>query len=159
MLEISTKLEEALNRAFVKLFPKENRSQKTSSILSSSKLVPASKPEFGDFQINCALALAKEVQQPPRQIAQQIANQLKKDNDFMEICNVPIIAGPGFINLSINSKTLISEIHIRLNDKRLGVPLKEFSTSQGKEANNRVVIDFSFGGSEFFKRDSQSFII
>ena len=52
----------------------------TSSILIGSKLVPASKPEFGDFQINCALALAKEIKQPPRQIAQQIANQLEKDN-------------------------------------------------------------------------------
>jgi len=143
MLEISAKLEQALNRAFVTIFPKDERSQKTSSILSSSTLVPASKPEFGDFQINCALALAKEIQQPPRQIAQQIANHLQKDNDFLKICNAPIIAGPGFINLSINSKTLISEIHIRLNDKRLGVPLKEFTTSKGKEANKRVVIDFS----------------
>jgi len=131
MIEISTKLEEALNRAIVKIFPKENRSPKTSSILSSNNIiVPASKPEFGDFQINCALALAKEIKQPPRHIAQQIADQLQKDNDFLKICNPPLIAGPGFINLSINSKTLISEIHFRLNDKRLGVPLKKFSSEK-----------------------------
>ena len=123
MLEISTRLEEALNRAFIKVFPKEDRSAKTSSILTASNLVPASKPEFGDFQINCALSLAKEIKQPPRDIAKQIADQLQKDNDFIKICNPPLNAGPGFINLSINSKTLISEIHFRLNDKRLGVPL------------------------------------
>ena len=76
MLEISARLEEALNRAFTKVFPQEDRSSKTSSILTGSNLVPASKPEFGDFQINCALSLAKELKQPPREIAQQIADQL-----------------------------------------------------------------------------------
>ena len=123
MIEISARLEEALNRAFIKVFPQKDRSSKTSSILTGSNLVPASKPEFGDFQINCALSLAKEIKQPPRDIAQQITIQLQKDNDFVQICNPPVIAGPGFINLSINSKTLISEIYFRLNDKRLGVPL------------------------------------
>ncbi len=145
MLEISAKLEEALHRAFLKVFPTDNRSSKTSSILTSSSLVPASKPEFGDFQINCALALAKEIKQSPRDIAQQIVDQLKNDDDFLKICNPPSIAGPGFINLSINSTTLISEIHIRLNDKRLGVPLKEFSNKkiEEKRNHNRVIIDFS----------------
>ena len=145
MLAISARLEEALNRAFIKVFPKEGRSSKTSSILTGSNLVPASKPEFGDFQINCALSLAKEIKRPPRDIAQQIAKQLQQDNDFVRICNPPLIAGPGFINLSINSKTLISEIHFRLNDKRLGVPLKKFSTDKIEEekSNNRVIIDFS----------------
>ena len=145
MLEISARLEEALNRAFTKVFPQEDRSSKTSSILTGSNLVPASKPEFGDFQINCALSLAKEINRPPRDIAQQIAKQLQQDNDFVRICNPPLIAGPGFINLSINSKTLISEIHFRLNDKRLGVPLKKFSTDKIEEekSNNRVIIDFS----------------
>lgn len=145
MLEISNRLEEALNRAFIKVFPKEDRSSKTSSILTASNLVPASKPEFGDFQINCALSLAKEIKQPPRDIAQQISDQLQKDSDFVKICNPPLIAGPGFINLSINSKTLISEIHFRLNDKRLGVPLKQFSSEniEDGKSNNRVIIDFS----------------
>jgi arginyl-tRNA synthetase len=145
MLEISTRLEKALNRAFIKVFPKENRSSKTSEILTGSNLVPASKPEFGDFQINCALSLAKEIKQPPRDIARQIADQLQEDNEFIKICNPPVIAGPGFINLSINSKTLISEIHFRLNDKRLGVPLKKFSHEKIEERknNNRVIIDFS----------------
>ncbi len=145
MIEISSRLEEALNRAFIKVFPKEDRSSTTSSILTGSNLVPASKPEFGDFQVNCALSLAKELKQPPREIAQQITDQLQKDNDFVQICNPPLIAGPGFINLSINSKTLISEIHFRLNDKRLGVPLKQFSSKKIEEGkiNNRVVIDFS----------------
>ena len=143
MLKISCKLEEALNRALITLFPEESRSPKTSLILKSSNLVPASKPEFGDFQINCALALAKEIKRPPRHIAQQIVDQLQKDNDFLKICNAPIIAGPGFINIAINSETLISEIYIRLNDKRLGVPLKEFSTDKQKEENNRVIVDFS----------------
>ena len=146
MLEISSKLEEALNKALFILFPTKDRSPQTSSILKSTYVVPASKPEFGDFQINCALALAKEIKQPPRQIAQKIADELKKDNNFLEICNAPIIAGPGFINLSINSKTLISQVYIRLHDKRLGVPLKKFSAEKKEEKEkrkNRVIVDFS----------------
>ncbi len=145
MLVISTKLEKALNKALIKLFPEGGRSSKTSSILTSTNLVQASKPEFGDFQINCALALAKEIKQPPRQIAHQIADQLQQDNDFLRICDAPMIAGPGFINLTVNSKTLISEIHTRLNDKRLGVPLKQFYTKDQttEKSNNRVIIDFS----------------
>ena len=142
MLEISARLEEALNRAFIKVFPKEERSAKTSSILTGSNLVPASKPEFGDFQVNCALSLAKEIKQPPRHIAQQIADQLQKDNDFLKICNPPLIAGPGFINLSINSQTLISEIHFRLNDKRLGVPVKKFSDEKIENGEKKSPRDY-----------------
>ncbi len=146
MLKISSKLENALHRALIKVFPIQDRTTKTSSILSDTVLVPASKPEFGDFQINCALALSKEIKQPPRQIAQQITNQLQKDDEFLEICNTPVIAGPGFINLVINSKTLISEVYTRLHDERLGVPLKKFNTTtieKKEERNNRVIIDFS----------------
>jgi len=143
MLRVSEKLEEALTKALQKVFPKEDRNTNTSSILTKANLVPASKPEFGDFQINCALALAKEIKLPPRDIAQKIADQLQRDNDFLKLCNAPIIAGPGFINLSINSETLISEIYFRLHDKRLGVPVKKFNTGNKEEKNKRVIIDFS----------------
>ena len=143
MLRVSEKLEEALTKALQKVFPKEDRNTNTSSILTKANLVPASKPEFGDFQINCALALAKEIKLPPRDIAKKIADQLQRDNDFLKLCNAPIIAGPGFINLSINSETLISEIYFRLHDKRLGVPVKKFNTGNKEEKNKRVIIDFS----------------
>ena len=145
MLTVSTILEEALDKAFNKVFPKEGRSSRTSSILTGSNLVPASKQEFGDFQINSALSLAKEMKRPPRHLAQEIVDQLQKNNDFVKICNPPLIAGPGFINLSINTKTLISEIKCRFGDKRLGVPIKKFNHKKNEEKpdNNRVIIDFS----------------
>ena len=145
MLTISTILEEALDKAFNEVFPKEGRSSRTSSILTGSNLVPASKQEFGDFQINSALSLAKEMKRPPRHLAQEIVDQLQKNNDFVKICNPPLIAGPGFINLSINTKTLISEIKCRFGDKRLGVPIKKFNRKKNEEKpdNNRVIIDFS----------------
>ena len=143
MLKISDKIEDTLKRALITILPKEDHSPKIASILINKNVVPASKPEFGDFQINCALALAKEIKQPPREIAQKIIDQLQKDNDFLKICNPPTIAGPGFINLSINSKTLISEIYIRLNDKRLGVPLKTFNSTKKESERKRVIIDFS----------------
>ncbi len=141
MLRISTILEKTLQTALNKAFPKEERNSKSSLILSSTHLVPASKPEFGDFQINCALALAKEIKITPRQIAKAIVGQLQKDEEFLRICNPPDIAGPGFINLTINSQTLITEISNRLNDERLGVAPKEFI--KDVKNSNRVIVDFS----------------
>ncbi len=141
MFRISTILEKSLHTALNAAFPKEERNSTSSLIISNTNLVPASKPEFGDFQINCALALAKEIKIPPRQIAKTIVDQLQKDVEFLRICNPPDIAGPGFINLTINSQTLITEISNRLNDERLGARAKEFK--KDIQNSNRVIIDFS----------------
>ncbi|MFN5162367.1 MAG: arginine--tRNA ligase, partial [Cyanobacteriota bacterium] len=50
------------------------------------QLAPASKPDFGDFQANGALPLAKPLGRPPRQIAEAIVDQLKAEPTFTELC-------------------------------------------------------------------------
>lgn len=41
--------------------------------------MPASNPRFGDYQVNVALSLAKQLQQNPRTIAQTIVQHAQLD--------------------------------------------------------------------------------
>jgi arginyl-tRNA synthetase len=99
------------------------------------QLAPASKPEFGDFQANGALPLAKPLGQPPRAIATAIVAQLTADPAFSELCLEPQIAGPGFINLTLRPERLAAELQARLGDPRLGVPKVDLQAP--------VIVDFS----------------
>ena len=60
------------------------------------------KPEFGDFATNVAMQLAGRLGQNPRQIAEQIVEQLRTNPLF----NAVEIAGPGFINLKLTDQML-----------------------------------------------------
>ena len=103
------------------------------------QLAPASKPEFGDFQANGALPLAKPLGRPPRQIAQAIVAQLQADPAFQQLCLEPVIAGPGFINLTLRPERLTAEVADRLADPRLGVP----TAVDGPGDPAPVIVDFS----------------
>lgn len=82
-----------------------------------SILVPASNPRFGDYQSNAALSLTKQLGKPPRAIAEQIVAQL----EVSDICEVPTIAGPGFINLTLKPTYLAAQLNAIQSDSRLGV--------------------------------------
>ena len=135
MLSLSCTLQSQLRAALERAFPEVSTVASNSAILLDPRLVPASKPEFGDFQANCALSLAKSLKQTPRQIAAVIVKQLCEDPVFTNLCLEPHIAGPGFINLTIKPEQLASEIATRLRDKRLGVSMAEDPMS--------VIVDFS----------------
>lgn len=100
------------------------------------QLAPASRPEFGDFQANGALALARPLKQPPRAIATAIVAQLQADPAFTALCLPPQVAGPGFLNLTLRPEVLTAEVGRRLADPRLGVP-------QVAPGAAPVVVDFS----------------
>ena len=67
----------------------------------------SSRKEFGDYQYNGAMALAKQVGKNPRDIATEIVEAIKKDNKYKDIN----IAGPGFINITFSDKELIEHIN------------------------------------------------
>jgi arginyl-tRNA synthetase len=129
MLRIAETLEAQLRSAMGRAFPDAAAGG------FDPQLAPASKPEFGDFQANGALPLAKPLAQPPRAIATAVVEQLKMDPAFAALCLEPQIAGPGFINLTLRPECLASELQQRLGDRRLGVP------AVGAAAP--VVVDFS----------------
>ena len=82
-------------------------------------LKPTQDGKFGDFQANCAMPLAKLSKQPPRDVALALVAKL----DIADLCEPPEIAGPGFINLRIQTERLADETAKLARDDRLGVPL------------------------------------
>lgn len=94
-------------------------------------VVSASNPKFGDYQSNIALPLAKQLSQPPRAIAQQLIDRLK----IGDFCETPTIAGPGFINITIQPSYLEDRLSQIQKDSRLGV-----ETAKDPQ---QIVVDFS----------------
>jgi len=80
---------------------------------------PSQDAKFGDFQANMAMPLAKKLGKPPREIAQQIVEQL----DIDDLCAPPEIAGPGFINLRLHDE-FIQNLLLKAatDEERLGIP-------------------------------------
>jgi arginyl-tRNA synthetase len=141
MLRIAHLLEAQLRAAMERAFPAAAAQAAASGAPLDPQLATASKPEFGDFQANGALPLAKPLGQPPRQIAQAIVAQLVADSAFAELCLEPQIAGPGFINLTLRPERLTAEVVARLGDPRLGVPTA--AEEAGGQTPAPVVVDFS----------------
>ena len=133
MLRIAQTLDAQLRVAMERAFPQVAAQPDGPGF--DPQLAPASKPEFGDFQANGALPLAKPLGQAPRAIAAAIVEQLQGQPAFTELCLEPQIAGPGFINLTLQPERLADEVQLRLGDPRLGVP-----PVQGAAP---VVVDFS----------------
>ncbi len=93
-------------------------------------LVPASNPKFGDYQANVSLSLAKPLGKAPRAIAEQLVQHL----DVADLCEVPTVAGPGFINLTLKTSYLAAQIKAIQSDVRLGVaPIAQ---------PQRVIVDY-----------------
>jgi arginyl-tRNA synthetase len=79
---------------------------------------PSQDAKFGDYQANCAMPMKNLLGQPPREIAQQIVEQLRID----DLCEPPEIAGPGFINLKLRDAWLTEQLRTALADPaRLGI--------------------------------------
>ncbi len=94
-------------------------------------LVPSTNLKFGDYQCNIAMSLAKTFKQKPRDIAQKIIDNLDVSNS----CENPTIAGPGFINVTLKTSFLESQLKTAANDSRLGI---ETITNPEK-----IIVDFS----------------
>jgi arginyl-tRNA synthetase len=97
----------------------------------AAMLKPAQDARFGDYQANCAMPLKKELGGDPRQIAQTIVARLQRE----DVLEPPAIAGPGFINLTLQNDWLAQQVRHMAGDDRLGVaPVEKPRT---------FVIDFS----------------
>jgi arginyl-tRNA synthetase len=78
---------------------------------------PAQDAKHGDYQANCAMALAKALGKKPRDIAQDIVQRLQ----LGYLLEKPEIAGPGFINLRWQPSFLAEQVQAIAGDDRLGV--------------------------------------
>ncbi len=84
-----------------------------------------------DFQANGALALAKRVGRPPRDIAEDVAAIASLGDQ----CAVVEVSGPGFINLTLSDAFVAANLETVSADPRLGV--------EAAPHPQTIVIDYS----------------
>jgi arginyl-tRNA synthetase len=74
--------------------------------LSRVTVEPPRDPSHGDIATNAAMVLAKDVRKNPRELAESIATQLRKDAAIASAET----AGPGFINLRLKPEVWTQEL-------------------------------------------------
>src|SRR5579863_110793 len=67
--------------------------------LSRVVVEPPKDPTHGDMATNAAMVLAKEAKAKPRDLADKIAERLRKEDLIASVD----VAGPGFINLTLKT--------------------------------------------------------
>lgn len=82
-------------------------------------VVETSNPEFGDYQCNAAMSLAKTLRQAPRAIAETVAAQAPPQPACLARIEV---AGPGFVNLHLDNDWLARHLEHMAADPHLGAP-------------------------------------
>ena len=117
-------LSEIVKGAFEKAFPGED--------FGFVRVVPATDAKFGDYQCNDALKFAKKLKMNPREVAGKVVNELDESERIFEKIE---IAGPGFLNLTVSTEWLNSQLSTLNSQPSCGIP----QIGAGK----RVVIDYS----------------
>lgn len=84
----------------------------------------SSRPEFGDYQFNGVMQMAKQYGKNPREIATEIVEKIKEDNHYEDIN----IAGPGFINITFKNEELINHLNELNNNIELNYQVQEKKT-------------------------------
>ena len=108
-------------------------SQATGAELKEAGVSPSSRKEFGDYQVNSLMGLAKKLNQNPRELALSVATFLNSDEKAV-IANAEV-AGPGFLNLTISNDLIINRSKELLSDPSTLVSPASPSL--------RVVVDYS----------------
>ncbi|ELY2509960.1 arginine--tRNA ligase [Cronobacter sakazakii] len=91
----------------------------------------SAKAQFGDYQANGVMAIAKKLGMPPRQFAEQALAHL----DLTGIAAKTEIAGPGFINIFLDPAFLAKNIEAAVASDRAGV--------EKVSAPQTIVVDYS----------------
>ncbi len=105
------KLKAQLNQLIKEAFVKAQIDAEPISVTEATQV------QFGDYQFNGAMALAKKLGKNPRQIAEEIVASL----DLTTLIQKVEIAGPGFINIWLNPIWVASACKHALQDERLGI--------------------------------------
>ncbi|RQM39366.1 arginine--tRNA ligase [Erwinia psidii] len=90
----------------------------------------SAKAQFGDYQANGIMTVAKKLGKAPRQLAEEVLTHL----DLQGIVSKIDIAGPGFINLFLDPVWVAAQIDSVIDAPRLGVAAIKQQT---------IVVDYS----------------
>lgn len=97
---------------------------------SPAPLSRSTRPGFGHYQFNGAMALAKVLKQKPRDIAEKIVEAVELD----DVAEKLEVAGPGFINIHLKPQWLANQVQEANKDNRLGIEA---------ENSQNIVVDYS----------------
>jgi arginyl-tRNA synthetase len=97
---------------------------------SEAQVRQSAKAQFGDYQANGVMSVAKKLAMPPRQLAEKVVALL----DLSGIASKIEIAGPGFINIFLAREFVAANADAALADAKLGIAPVEPQT---------IVIDYS----------------
>jgi arginyl-tRNA synthetase len=100
---------------------------------SDPNVITASKPEFGDYQSNGIMSIAKKVGTNPRQLASDVVEKITADANPL-IAKLEV-AGPGFINIHLSDTALMQRASEIQNDTRKLIP----TTNKV----DKIVVDYS----------------
>jgi arginyl-tRNA synthetase len=100
-----------------------------------ANVIQASRPEFGDYQANGVMAVAKRLKTNPRQLAESVIEHLLAQNDGSSIVERYEVAGPGFINIHLADSALEGQIKGVQQDSDSLIPV-----TQSPET---IVVDYS----------------
>ena len=100
---------------------------------SDANVITASRPEFGDYQANGVMRLAKQLKINPRDLANQIIEELNSHKG--NIVERYELAGPGFINIFLRNEEILKRAN-RITNKE--VPLVPKS-----EKCLKITVDYS----------------
>lgn len=99
------------------------------------EITPSTHEKFGHYQCNSAMKLTKLLKKNPREIAELMIAHLPKSENQTSVIERCEIAGPGFINITLEPTYLASRLQTMLMDTHLGID--KVQTKQ------KIVIDFS----------------
>ena len=122
VVSLTSDVEDAVRRAVARVLPDH---------AGADPLVRPS--DHADVQSNAAMAVAKAARSAPRTVAESLAAALREDPDAA-IAGVEV-AGPGFLNITLDDAALWHRVTERAAGDRLGVGVPERS--------RRTVIDYS----------------
>lgn len=92
-------------------------------------LEPPKNKSFGDLSVNAAMVLAKTLGRNPRDIANEIADELRNKADYFSKVEV---AGAGFINMTLNEKIYLGVLKEILEK---GKDYGRSDANKGRKAN------------------------
>jgi len=100
----------------------------------------STKPQFGDYQANGVMGAAKKLKTNPRELAGKVVEELMVTLVEKGIAEKIELAGPGFINIHLNTQWLSQQLALNASDINLGVTQRG---SQPKDKIQTVVVDYS----------------
>ena len=122
MLTIKETLEKIVTQALIKVSGVTD---------AKGQVIYATRPEFGDYQANGVMAVARQLRQNPRELAQKVIAEI----DAGELLSRAEVAGPGFINLFLDTQVLAHQASARLQSPETLI--------QKVDRPETVVLDYS----------------